>query len=217
GDGRTLLSEADGKAALAKHGLSVPASRLVSASEAPKAAASLGFPVVAKVASPVLAHKTEAGAVALNLRSEAEVAEAVERMSRSVAGYKPGLIAETFPIEKMVTGTVAELIVGIKRDPQFGLALVIGAGGILVELVADAATLLLPTRRETVEKAIAGLRIMKILGGYRGKAKGDVKALVDAVMAIVSYAEANRDRLVELDINPLMVLPEGQGVVAVDA
>ncbi|MDZ4736670.1 MAG: acetate--CoA ligase family protein [Rhodospirillaceae bacterium] len=217
GEGRKVLSEAEGKAALAKHGLTVPPSNIVSAADAPKAAAALGFPVVAKIAAPVLAHKTEAGAVALDLKSEADVADAVARMSASVARYKPGLVAETFLIERMVTGTVAELIVGIKRDPQFGLALVIGAGGILVELVADAATLLLPTRRAAVEQAISSLKIMKILGGYRGKAKGDVTALVDAVMAIAAFADANRDTLVELDINPLMVLPEGQGVVAVDA
>jgi acyl-CoA synthetase (NDP forming) len=217
GEARHLLSEHDGKAALARHGLSVPESRLADAAGAPKEAAALGFPVVAKVATPVLAHKTEAGAVALNLRSESEVAEAVARMSASLARHQPGLVAERFLIERMVTGAVAEMIVGVQRDPQFGLALVVGAGGILVELVGDAAMLLLPTRRSVVERAIRQLRIMKLLGGYRGKAKGDLAALVDAVMAIASFADANRDRLVELDINPLLVLPEGHGVVAVDA
>jgi acyl-CoA synthetase (NDP forming) len=217
GEARHLLSEHEGKSALAKHGLSVPESRLVDAAEAPKAAAALGFPVVAKVAAPVLAHKTEAGAVSLNLRSESDVAEAVARMTASVARYKPGLKAEKFLVERMVTGTVAELIVGVQRDPQFGLSLVIGAGGILVELVGDAAMLLLPTQRSAVERAISGLKIMKLLDGYRGRPKGDFNALVDAVMAVASYADAYRDKLVELDINPLMVLPQGQGVVAVDA
>ncbi|MEX2202434.1 MAG: acetate--CoA ligase family protein [Dongiaceae bacterium] len=216
-DGRRLMSEPDGKAALAKHGLTVPESRVVDAPSAPAAAAALGFPVVAKLATPVLAHKTEAGAVALNLRSDAAVADAVARIGASVQRYKPGLVAEKFLVERMVSGAVAEMIVGVQRDPQFGLALVIGAGGILVELVGDAAMLLLPTRRALVEDAVRGLRIMKLLDGYRGKAKGDVSALVDAVMAIAAFADANRDTLVELDINPLMVLPEGEGVVAVDA
>ncbi|MEX2298725.1 MAG: acetate--CoA ligase family protein [Dongiaceae bacterium] len=215
-DGRRLLSEPAGKAALAKYGLTVPEGRVVYAQAAPAAASSLGFPVVAKLAEPVLAHKTEAGAVALNLRSESEVAEAIARMAASIDRYKPGLLAERFLIERMVSGTVAEMIVGVQRDPQFGLAIVIGAGGILVELVGDAAMLLLPTRRALVEEAVRGLKIMTLLDGYRGKPKGDVSALVDAVMAIAAYADANRDRLVELDINPLMVLPEGQGVVAVD-
>jgi acyl-CoA synthetase (NDP forming) len=216
-DGRRLMSEPDGKAALAQHGLSVPAHRIATAADAPAAARALGFPVVAKVAAPVLAHKTEAGAVSLNLSSDAAVADAVARMGESVARYKPGLVAEKFLVERMVTGAVAEMIVGVQRDPQFGLAIVIGAGGILVELVADAAMLLLPTRRSLVEQAIRNLKIMKLLDGYRGKPKGDVHALVDAVMAIASFADANRDRLVELDINPLMVLSDGEGVVAVDA
>jgi acyl-CoA synthetase (NDP forming) len=105
----------------------------------------------------------------------------------------------------------------VKRDPQFGLILVVGAGGILVEMVEDAATLLLPTAREDVAKAVAGLKIAKLLKGYRGKPAGDIDAAVDAVMAIAAYAYGHRDRLVELDVNPLMVLPKGKGVVAVDA
>jgi acyl-CoA synthetase (NDP forming) len=212
-----LLEEQAAKERLKAQGLTVPPSRLVSAAEAPAAAAALGFPVVAKLARPVLAHKTEAGAVALNLHSAEAVAAAVRSIGESVARYRPGLVAEQFLIEKQVTGAVAELIVGVKRDPSFGLVLVVGVGGILVEMVEDAATLLLPTDRAAIERAIRGLRVAKLLAGYRGKPAGDIDAVIDAVMAVAAFAEAHRDHLAELDVNPLLVLPKGQGAIAVDA
>lgn len=215
-EGKTrIVSERDAKLALAAHGLQVPESRVVAAADAARAAAELGFPVVVKVAAPVIAHKTEAGAVAVNLKSAAEVEAAVAGMRKSVAAYQPGLEIELVLVEAMVRDVVAELIIGIKRDPQFGLALIVGAGGILVEMVEDSALLLLPTKRAVVEEAVRGLKIAKLLQGYRGKPAGDIGAVVDAVMAVAAYAEAQRDNLVELDVNPLMVLPKG--AVAVDA
>lgn len=214
---RHILSEDEGKRALAAYSLTVPKGRIATAAEAPAAAKALGFPVVVKLAEPALAHKTEAGAVQLNLKSEAEVSAAVAAIEANLARYKPGAKAQKFLVEKMVGGVVAELIVGVKRDPQFGLVLVVGAGGILVELVEDAATLLLPTSRDEVAAALRGLKVAKLLKGYRGKPAGDLEAAIEAVMAVVAYADAARDKLVELDVNPLMVLPKGQGVVAVDA
>jgi acyl-CoA synthetase (NDP forming) len=212
-----LLPEWDAKRQLAAYGLAVPDARLVTADAAAAAAAGLGFPVVAKVGLPVLAHKTEAGAVSLNLANGDAVRAAIDSMSAAVARYKPGLTAERFIIEKQVTNAVAELIIGVKRDLSFGLVLVIGAGGILVEMIKDAASLLLPIDRAAVEEAIRGLKVAKLLGGYRGKPAGDVGSVVDAAMAIAGFAEAHRDRLLELDVNPLLVLPSGQGAVAVDA
>ena len=138
-------------------------------------------------------------------------------MSASLARYQPGLVPELFLVERQVAGVVAELIVGLHRDPQFGLVMVVGMGGTLVELVEDAASLLLPTDRESVGRTLGRLKVMKLLQGYRGKPAGDVAAAIDAIMAIARFADAHRDRLVELDVNPLMVLPRGQGAVAVDA
>ncbi|HWU00876.1 MAG TPA: acetate--CoA ligase family protein [Terriglobales bacterium] len=212
---QTLWSEAAAKAKLAEYGLKAPQSRLVAPEAASAAAAELGFPVVVKVADPVLAHKTEAGAVAINLKSAAEVEAAVAKMRTSLAAYKPGATVAKVLVEKMVTNVVAEMIVGIKRDPQFGLALVVGAGGILVEMVEDATMLLLPTSKEAIASAINKLKIAKLLRGYRGKPAGDINALVDAVAAIARFAEAHNGSLVELDVNPLMVLTDG--AVTVDA
>ncbi len=114
----------------------------------------------------------------------------------------------------MVTGAVAELIVGLKSDPQFGLALVVGAGGILTELLKDSATLLLPTDRGEIERALRSLKVWKLIEGYRGK-NGDETAVIDAVEAIARFAKAHDGLIEELDVNPLLVLPDG--AVAVDA
>jgi succinyl-CoA synthetase beta subunit len=210
-----LWSEFEAKSSLASYGLKSPQSKLVTPAEAAAAATALGFPVVVKVAEPVLAHKTEAGAVALNLKSAADVEAAIARMSASLAAYKPGATIAKVLVERMVSNVVAEMIVGVKRDPQFGLALVIGAGGILVEMVEDATMLLLPAGRTEIASAISKLKIAKLLRGYRGKPAGDIEALVDAVAAIARFAEEHAASLVELDVNPLMVLTDG--AVAVDA
>ena len=215
GEPRRVLSEVEGKKLLAGFGLAVPESRVAAPAEAVAAAEALGFPVVLKVAEPLIAHKTEAGAVAINLKSPADVEAALARMGKSVAAYPKGGHIEKVLVERMVGDVVAELIVGIQRDTQFGLALVVGAGGILVELVEDAAMLLLPTAAEEVEAAIRRLKIAKLLDGYRGKPAADMGALVRSIMAIAAFAEAHRDTLLELDVNPLMV--RADGAVAVDA
>lgn len=215
GERRRVLSEVEGKKLLAGFGLAVPEGRVVPMADAATAAEAVGFPVVLKVAEPLIAHKTEAGAVAINLKSVAEVEGALARMEKSVTAHLKGGRIEQVLVERMVGGVVAELIVGVQRDPQFGLALVVGAGGILVELVEDAAMLLLPTSTEEVEAALRRLKTAKLLAGYRGKSAADMAALVKGIMAVAAFAEANRHRLLELDVNPLMV--RADGAVAVDA
>jgi len=111
---------------------------------------------------------------------------------------------------------VAELLVGVTRDAHCGLALTIGAGGALVELIADSRTLLFPVAEQAVSAALEALRISRLLEGYRGGPRGDRRAAIEAIMAIAAYAEAHAARLEELDVNPLLVLPDGQGAVAVD-
>ena len=109
---------------------------------------------------------------------------------------------------------LAELIIGIKRDPQFGLALVLGAGGVLAELLDDAVSLLLPASRDDIAQALGSLKISHIIKGFRGKAAGDTGTVIDAVESVLRYAEAQQDSLLELDVNPLLVLQNG--VLAVD-
>ena len=209
------IDEWASKSSLKAFGLPVPVGGIGRAEEVSAIAAKIGFPVVLKALGANFSHKSDVGAVKLNLKSLEEVEEAAREVSASVA--KSGENVETFLVESMVQDTVAELIVGVNRDSQFGPALVIGAGGILVELLNDSCSLLLPTDKETVERALDSLTVTRMLKGFRGQKVGDISALVDAILAIADYAQAHWDSLLELDINPLLVLPQGQGVVAADA
>lgn len=203
-----VLSEYDSKRLLARHGLELPPSRIASAVEAASTAAALGFPVAVKIHTNKIAHKSDVGGVRLGLRSRADVNDAVDSMSH---------LGDRFLIERMVESPVAELIVGVVRDPQFGPTLTIGAGGVLVELLQDAATMLLPVTAEEVREKLMSLRMARLLEGFRGKPRGDIRAAVKAILAVADFAQRNSAKLVELDVNPLFVLPEGRGAVAADA
>ncbi|WP_019528494.1 acetate--CoA ligase family protein [Dasania marina] len=211
------MDEWDSKQWLQKYGLPVPAAKLVNAAEAEQAAAELGCPVVVKMVSKDLPHKTEAGAVKVNIKTPAEAAAVAQEMVTRLSLSHPQLDTSRILIEKMSAAPVTELIVGIKREQGFGLSLVIGAGGILVELMKESVSLLLPTSRDAVRDAIKQLKVYKLIEGFRGKEPGDLEATVDAVMAVANFAVDNADKVLELDVNPLMVLPQGQGAVAVDA
>jgi acyl-CoA synthetase (NDP forming) len=200
-------TEHEAKELLAAHGLTIPRGLACKAADAGRAAEDIGFPVVLKVASTAIAHKTEVGGVAVNIASREET----EREARRLAEIAPDLL-----VERMVRGAVAELIVGVTRDPQFGPVLAVGAGGILTEFFKDSVTLLLPTSRAEIERAVTTLKVWRLVEGYRNRA-GDTEAALAAIVAIADFAAVYRDRIVELDINPLLVLPPGQGVVAVDA
>ena len=205
GSGEHVFSEAAAKELLKTHGLAVPEGIVCPAGDAVAAAEKLGYPVTLKVSSAAIAHKTEAGGVALNLRNAAEVEEAAHRMRK---------LAPDVLVERMVTGAVAELIIGLTSDPQFGTALVVGAGGVLTELLKDTVTLILPTTRTEIERALKTLKVWKLVEGFRGKS-GDQEAVIRAVEAVADFAAANRGLVEEVDVNPLLVLKDG--AIAVDA
>jgi acyl-CoA synthetase (NDP forming) len=202
------LDEGESKRLLAEYGLPLAPGRVVGRDELAAAAADLGYPLVLKALAPDLIHKTEAGAVALGLSDEAALLAAAARMRD---------LGDRFLLERMVEDAMAEVIVGVKNDPRLGLALLIGSGGVLAELVADVAWVLLPCGRAAMAAAISGLKVAKVIEGHRGRPAGDLDALLDAIQAIADTALAERERLVELDVNPILVRPRGQGVVAVDA
>ncbi len=210
-----MLNEWDSKESLSHYGLTTPEGAVVKANTAAAKAAELGFPVVVKAVGDNLAHKTELGAVALNLKTEDAVEQAVARIGKSVQ-HLDGL-GGNFLVEKMVSGSIAELIVGVKRDDQFGPVLVIGAGGVLVELMEDSQTLLLPVGREDVSEALESLKVYKLLNGFRGAEIADIDAVIDSVMAVANYAMDHWDKIEELDVNPLMVSTKGNGAFAADA
>lgn len=210
-----VSDEWQSKTALAKFGLSTPPGGVGKIDQVVEIAKQAGYPVVLKAVGSEFLHKSDMGAVILNLNSDEEVLQAADKVAKATA--KAGYKSERYLVESMVSGSLAELIIGINRDDQFGPALVIGAGGILVELIADSASLLLPTDRQSVSKALDSLSVSKLLSGFRGQAPADKEAAIDAILAVARYAEENWENLLELDINPLMVLAEGKGVVAADA
>jgi len=202
-----VLDEAESKALLARIGVPVPSARVVrSAGEAAVAAEALGYPVVAKALG--VAHKTEVGGVRLHLGSADAVSAAVMEMSG---------LCESYLIEKMVDGVVAELIVGVARDEHFGPYLLVGGGGLLVEMMKDSASLLMPTTKEQVLHALRQLKCAPLLNGFRGAPPADLNAAADVILAVAGMVENDPSSISELDINPLMLLAEGQGVVTADA
>jgi len=186
----------------------VPRSRVVAPGEAPEAAAALGFPVVMKAAGAALEHKSELGGVVLNVRTPAEAAAAAQQLSA---------LSQSLLIEEMVGDGVAEALIGLRVDPQFGLVLVLGAGGVLTELLHDSVTLLPPFTAGNITSALARLRSAHLLRGFRGRPAADVPALVETALACTRYALANLERFIELDLNPVITRPRGRGAVAVDA
>ncbi len=207
GRARTL-AESEGKSALAAFGVRIPRAKVVPATEAAAAAQEIGFPVVIKASAAHIEHKSELGAVVVNVRNAADAESVAQRLRK---------LSDTLLVEEMVSDGVAEILVGITVDPQFGQVLVIGAGGVLTELLRDSLTLLPPYTPPAIEAAINRLKVSKLLAGFRGKPAGDVPSLVSTVVACARYAEANVNSLIELDINPVIVRPVGQGAIAVDA
>ncbi len=201
-----LLDEWRSKGMLREAGIAVPAGRLCAPDEADSAAAALGFPVVLKAVASGLVHKTEVGAVVTNIDSGAALRAAL----RDMAGRYEHLLVET-----MITAPVAELIVAVTRDPTFGLTLMLGSGGTLVEVIDDTVSLLLPVTRHDVESAIGTLKITTLLQGFRGRPAVNFEAVIATIESVTAFAIAHSDRLLELEINPLLVTEDG--AYAVDA
>ena len=214
GEGQ-LLNEWESKQALRAFGLPTPNGVLSTPANALQDAQKLGYPLVLKAVSAQLPHKTEAGAVALNLKDAAALGAALTKMSASIKAYAPDVVVEQLLLEPMATPPLAELIVGIKRENDFALALVIGAGGVLVELLQDSRCLLLPTTDGAIRNALLSLRSAALLQGFRGREAADLDSLVTAIRAVGDYACENAGQLLELDVNPLLV--GAAGTTAVDA
>jgi len=209
------VNEAESKRRLNSYGVNVPNGNILTIETIRELPEIFDAPMVLKVLHDQLAHKTEVGGVALNIRSRTDAIAAAERMVASVKQHDASIELTTFLMEPMQAAPLAELIVGVKHDPLFGLVLVIGAGGILVELLNDATPLLLPVSRADVENALRGLKSFALLDGFRGKSKVQLEPVIDAIMAIAAYAGDHRHNLLELDVNPLMLGTDS--AVAVDA
>ncbi|HXP76221.1 MAG TPA: acetate--CoA ligase family protein [Stellaceae bacterium] len=209
------LSEPEAKALLAGFGVRVTRERRVSsAAEAGMAADDIGYPVVLKGVSNTVVHKSDAGLVRLALGDRAAVEAAFTDVFSTLRSLDPA--ANACLVSEMVTGGL-ELILGAKRDPQFGPVVMVGAGGVLVELIKDVEVALAPLSAATAEGMLKRLRVWPLLRGFRGEPRRDIAAVVDALVKVGQLAAALEGRLLELDVNPLLVLREGEGAVAADA
>jgi acyl-CoA synthetase (NDP forming) len=223
--GVPALPKADGKPAalqgaafektLAASGLMPPKSAFAADSgAAAKAAADVGFPVAVKIVSPQASHKTEVGGVSLNLKNGDAVKQAADDMAARLRAADPGAEIEGFLIQEMVDGL--EAIIGCREDAQFGPIMVAGFGGVLVEAMRDVSLRCLPITEADARDMLDGLRGKALLGAFRGRPARDTEALVRAMVGLSGIFLAHRNHLADLEVNPLIVLAEGDGVRAVD-
>ena len=215
--GRGALSESESKQLV--NAWRVPVTREIpaqSAGGAVEAARKLGYPVAMKIDSPDILHKTEAGGVALSLADDDAVRAAYEKIVASAKRYAPNAAITGVSVQEMVSGGV-ETIVGVKYDAQLGPMLVFGSGGVMVEVFGDVATRHCPIGRTEALEMIEEVKGAKLLKGFRGKPAADIEALADVLVQVSRMAVQLEGELEELDINPLIVLPKGEGVKALDA
>jgi len=212
--GKWLDSEAIGKI-LAAYGVRTAAARPASnRGEAAVVAKSLGFPVVMKVRSPDVVHKTDVGGVKLGLRSEEEAARAFDEIRTSLARTKPSARFDGVTVERMVTGGI-ETIVGMTRDPLFGPVLLFGLGGVAVELLRDVSVRVAPLTDRDADEMIRGIRSYPLLEGYRGSPPSNTASLLD-LLHRVSHMATENPEILELDLNPVLVFPGAANCIALD-
>lgn len=191
-DSPALMSEAEGKAALAAFGVDVPESRRAAgAGEVAALAELVGYPLVLK--GEGVAHKTEAGVVAININTGAQAVDIANKMPSG-----------SFLVEEMISGALAELLIGVVHDPAHGFVLTLAAGGTLTEILRDSASLLIPARAEDIRAALDTLRIAPLLHGYRGAAAADIDAIVNTALSVQAFVVAHAARIEEVEINPLL-------------
>jgi acetate---CoA ligase (ADP-forming) len=203
------LTEREAKQLLAENGLRVTRERLaVTAQEASEAAEAIGFPVVLKIESPDIAHKTEAGGVQLGIADAAEAAEAFVAIMRNAGVYAPDADLRGVAVQEMA-GRGVEVLVGLIRHEPFGLGMVVGIGGVFVELIKDAAFELLPIDRKAAEALIDRTRLGALLKGYRSAPQADREALVETILALSNFAGRYGHLIEAVDLNPVVVFEKG--------
>ncbi|ADP83259.1 acetate--CoA ligase family protein [Pseudofrankia inefficax] len=212
------LNEADSKKVLAGYGIPVAGERVVgSADDAVAAARELGLPVVMKIVSADIAHKSDLGLVVVGVADEAGVRATYERLLATAASAAPSATLDGVLVAQQVTDAVAEVILGLSHQHPFGPTITFGLGGVFTEVFKDVAFAVPPFDADRARKVIESTKGAMLLHGTRGRPAGDIDALVDVILRLQSLAQDLGDSIAELDINPILVRPAGKGVVAVDA
>ncbi len=212
--GRKLLNEVEAKQLLADAGVPVVSATLArSPDEAATAARSAGFPVVLKVVSNDITHKSDVGGVKLNLSDETAVKAAFDEIMKSAKAAVPNAVIDGVSVQKMAApGT--EVIVGMNTDAQFGPVLMFGLGGVLVEVLEDVAFRIIPIEARDARQMVREIKGYKLLQGFRGQPPADTAAVEDLLLKVSAFVDSHPE-VAELDLNPVFAYP--QGAVAVDA
>jgi acetyltransferase len=214
-DGRVTAGDLEAKDILAAYGIPLPKSTLArNADEAVAAAEAIGYPVVMKIASPDILHKTDIGGVKLNLASENDIRDAFDLIIYRATRHMPEATIWGCQVQQMVKGG-KEVIIGMNRDPQFGPLLMFGLGGVYVEALKDVTFRVSPIDRREAREMLTEIRAYNLLRGVRGEKPSDLEAIADTLVRISQLVTDFPD-IVELDINPLLVFPAGQGVLGID-
>jgi hypothetical protein len=190
--------------------------RVTTLEEATRAARELGYPIVLKALSDDIPHKTELGLVAIGLANDEDLARAFHGLQERLDRLEPRPSDAALLVQEFVPGGI-EVFAGISRDPDFGLTLAFGMGGIAIEITRDFVLRTLPLREGDAEAMIAETRGAAMLGPLRGRPAADVKSLAACLNALADFGYHNADMLDEIDLNPIKALPEGRGCVVVDA
>lgn len=213
----STLTENQGKQVLAQFDIPVTNEKVAKDSqEAVIIAQEIGYPVALKIDSPDILHKTEAGGLKLNISSDQEAKKAFEDIWESCKKYNPEAKLNGVLVQEMISGGT-EVIVGVNNDPQFGPTILFGLGGIFVEVLKDVSLRIAPLTKTEALKMIQEIRGYGVLAGARGKAIRDIDGIADVLVKVSQLALELKDEVGELDINPLLVLPKGQGVKVADA
>ena len=213
---KLVLGEAESRPLLQAYGIPlVPAEMAGTPEKAVEAASRLGFPVVMKIVSPQLLHKSDAGGIRLNLKNEEEVFIAYSEMIQTIHNARPDAQIDGVMVEKMAPKG-QEVIIGMRRDPGFGPLMMFGLGGIYVELFKDVAFRVAPLTRREAREMIDQTRAGRLLTGFRGSAPADVDAVVDVLLRL-SQISLDFPQIDEIEINPLLVYEKGRGAVALDS
>ena len=220
-EGRTFVLEHEAKDIMKEYGIPIPPyDTAATEDDAAKKAKAIGFPVVLKILSKDILHKSDAGGVKINLKDEAQVREAYQEIMKNAKNYgkKEGIEVDlsrgVFISDFADMGT--EVIVGVTRDPQFGHALMFGLGGIFVEVLKDVTFRLIPMTEIDAREMVGEIKASKILDGVRGESPRDVDALVDVILKVSKMVEQNPE-IIELDCNPTFIYEKGKGALVVDA
>ena len=211
----SYLNEWEAKASISGQGISIPKGVKSDCKDILMNAGKIGFPLAVKLLNKDLLHKTDIGAVQLNVKNEMQLKKSVVTIQDNLKPYKDKYNSNFFLLEEMLPAPICELVVGIKRDRHFGLVLTLGSGGVFADLFKDYHLLLLPVHRDEIIQKIMTLKAGKLIEGYRGRAGSNLNMVVDCIERLIMFVLNSDTRIIEIEINPMFVFKEK--VIVVDA